>query len=80
MIPLILFAYISIACIHKEKGPSSLSYNENETFVYLCNSPGGKKYHFKKTCRGLSRCKASIIKVTLEEAKNRGKTLCGWED
>lgn len=80
MILLILFVYISIACIDKEKSPSSQFYSEEETYVYLCDSPGGKKYHFKETCRGLSRCKADIIKVSLEQAKKRGKTLCGWED
>ncbi len=51
-----------------------------QTSVYLCDSTGGKKYHYSKTCRGLSNCQHEIIKVTLEEAKKRGKTLCGWED
>lgn len=50
-----------------------------ETSVYLCDSSGGKKYHHNKSCRGLSNCQHEIIKVTLEEAKKRGKTLCGWE-
>lgn len=48
--------------------------------VYLCNSKGGKRYHFKKDCRGLSNCQAEIKKVTLEEAKSLGKTICGYED
>lgn len=48
--------------------------------VYLCNSKGGKKYHFKKECRGLSNCQAEIKKVTLAEAKSLGKTICGYED
>ena len=51
-----------------------------QTSVYLCDSSGGKKYHYSKTCRGLSNCQHEIIKVTLEEAKRRGKTVCGWED
>ncbi len=45
----------------------------------FCDSSGGKKYHYSKSCRGLSNCQHEIIKVTLEEAKKRGKTLCGWE-
>lgn len=48
--------------------------------VYVCDSEGGKKYHYTKNCRGLSNCEHTIIKVTLSEAKERGKTLCGWED
>lgn len=51
-----------------------------KTDVYLCNSTGGKKYHYSKTCRGLSNCKAEIIKVSIQKAKTSGKELCGWED
>ncbi|MCO6148427.1 hypothetical protein [Flavobacterium sp. NRK1] len=48
--------------------------------VYLCNTKGGKKYHFTKDCQGLRNCKGEIIKVTLKEAKEKGKTICGYED
>ncbi|MBD8081879.1 hypothetical protein IC610_05495 [Chryseobacterium sp. GCR10] len=48
--------------------------------VYLCDSPGGKKYHYDKSCRGLSNCKHEIIKVSLKKAQTLGKTLCGFED
>ena len=51
-----------------------------KTDVYLCNSSGGKKYHYVKNCRGLSNCKAQIIKVTIQKAQTLGKDLCGWED
>jgi hypothetical protein len=47
--------------------------------VYLCDSKSSKKYHLKEHCRGLSNCSHKVIKVTLEEAKKRGKTLCGYE-
>ena len=55
------------------------SFN-TEKDVYLCNTKGGKKYHFTKDCRGLGSCKGEIIKVTLTEAKEKGKTVCGYED
>ncbi|WP_339611504.1 hypothetical protein [uncultured Planktosalinus sp.] len=48
--------------------------------VYVCNGKSSKRYHYKKNCRGLSNCRSSISKVSLEEAKRRGRTLCGWED
>ncbi|CAD7813972.1 hypothetical protein CHRY9390_02737 [Chryseobacterium aquaeductus] len=48
--------------------------------VYLCDSNGGKKYHYTKNCRGLSNCKHEIIKVSLKKAQTLGKTLCVWED
>lgn len=68
---LILFIFSSFTV---EKSSSA------ETSVYLYDSCGGKKYHYEKNCRGLSNCQHEIIKVTLEQAKKRGKTLCGWED
>lgn len=48
--------------------------------AYVCNGRSSKRYHFKKNCRGLSSCRSSISEVTIEEAKKRGRTLCGWED
>ena len=48
--------------------------------VFLCNSSGGKKYHFSENCRGLASCKHEIIKVNLQKAKSMGKDLCGWGD
>jgi hypothetical protein len=36
--------------------------------------------NFTKDCQGLSNCKGEIIKVTLTEAKEKGKTICGYED
>lgn len=56
------------------------SFNSVESDVYICGPKGAKKYHFSKTCRGLSNCKHEIKKVTLKEADNFGLTLCGWED
>jgi hypothetical protein len=47
--------------------------------VYICESPYAKRYHLKANCHGLSHCTHKVIKVTLEEAKKRGKTLCGYE-
>ncbi len=49
------------------------------TTVYLCDSPGAKKYHYKSTCRGLSNCSFKTITTTLEKAKKSGKTECKWE-
>ncbi|MGJ8664732.1 MAG: hypothetical protein ACSHW7_00045 [Patiriisocius sp.] len=51
-----------------------------ESNVYICKGPESKKYHYKKDCRGLSRCSTNTYKVTIAEAKKIGRTLCGWED
>lgn len=56
--------------------------NDNGIYelVFICDSKGGKKYHFSKTCRGLSACKSAIKSLSVSDAKRIGKTLCGWED
>lgn len=48
--------------------------------VYLCDSKNGKKYHYKKNCRGLRACSHKIILVDLFVAKRKGKTICGFEN
>ena len=56
------------------------SFNGSLADVYICKGPQSKKYHFKKDCRGLSNCSTNIYKVTLTEARQLGRGLCGWED
>ena len=56
------------------------SFNTVVDHVYICDSKTAKKYHYKKDCRGLNACKAEVVKVTLADAKESKKTLCGWED
>ena len=51
-----------------------------ETYVYICKGPSSTKYHYGKTCRGLSNCSTDIYKITLAEARKMGRGLCGWED
>ena len=51
-----------------------------ETQVYICKTKSSKKYHYSKSCRGLSRCSTTIEGVTIKKAKALGRTLCGWED
>ncbi|MGQ2984846.1 hypothetical protein [Flavobacterium sp.] len=48
--------------------------------VYICNGPKSFKYHLKDNCRGLKNCSTEIEKVSLDAAKKKGRTLCGYED
>ena len=57
-----------------ESSSSGTSSNGN---VYI--TPTGTKYHFNKNCRGLNNAK-SVSAVSLDTARNKGYTLCGWED
>lgn len=52
---------------------------KDSTNVYLCDSKGAKRYHRSSSCRGLNNCQSKILKTTLQVAKNKGRTLCGWE-
>jgi hypothetical protein len=51
----------------------------DNTIVYICDGPNGKKYHLDPNCKGLRHCSHRIVKLTLGEAKKRGKTLCSYE-
>ncbi|WP_299762431.1 hypothetical protein [uncultured Dokdonia sp.] len=48
--------------------------------VYICKGPRSKRYHYKKSCRGLKPCSTDIFEVSMSKAKELGRTLCGWED
>lgn len=49
-------------------------------YVYICSGKYSKKYHLIEDCKGLNNCSTKVEKVTLEEAKQKGRTLCGFED
>lgn len=44
--------------------------------VYVCDGPYAKKYHGKKNCRGLENCSGSIKSISLQEAREMGRTPC----
>ncbi len=53
------------------------SFSLEVSEVYICKGPQSKKYHYKKDCRGLENCSTEIYSVSIGEAKNLGRTLCG---
>jgi hypothetical protein len=58
----------------------TINVNSFYNDVYICGPKGAKKYHYSKTCRGLSACKHEVIKKSKSDAQDLGLTLCGWED
>ncbi len=56
------------------------SANSQSSSVYICTGPSAEKYHFTSNCRGLSNCSRDIIRVSISEAKSKGRSICGWED
>ena len=53
---------------------------KDANMVYVCDSRGAARYHYKEKCRGLSNCTYRVVKITEGEAKAQGKTLCHWEN
>ena len=61
--------------------PSSRSYRAVSSItktnvVYVCDGKYATKYHDSANCRGLGNCKGDIVKMTIDQARNNGKTAC----
>lgn len=46
------------------------------TMVYICTGKSSKRYHKTDECRGLDNCQGDIKLVTLEKARQLGRTEC----
>ena len=46
------------------------------TYVYICTGSSATKYHAKVTCRGLNNCRGRVVKISVEDAKEQGRTPC----
>jgi hypothetical protein len=81
MIKLLIALFFSVGSVNSvSEADLSLSSPQTNT-VYICYSSKAKKYHYSKTCRGLSACTHDIKSVSLTDAKTKfNRTLCGWED
>lgn len=47
--------------------------------VFTCNSPFASKYHYDRTCEGLSNCTKDIRELDKTEAEENGFEECGYE-
>ncbi|OWK99349.1 hypothetical protein AP75_02395 [Kaistella haifensis DSM 19056] len=57
-----------------------LFLKDQQSNVFICKGKNSERYHLKKSCRGLSKCSTDIHTVTIAEAREKGRTLCKWED
>ena len=57
-----------------------IGYSVKSVDVYICVSKTASRYHCTESCNGLNRCSHKIEKVSVAEARNRGYSLCGFED
>ena len=44
--------------------------------VYVCTGRYSKTYHKNRFCKGLSKCKASVKRIDLKQAKKKGRRAC----
>lgn len=49
-----------------------------EKMVYVCTGPSAYRYHSRSSCRGLNRCSDDIERITISEARDLGRTPCGY--
>lgn len=56
---------------------STYALAQNDSKVLICISSSAKAYHSYK-CTGLNKCTHSIGEVTVKEAKELGRTPCGY--
>ena len=60
----------------KESACAEAKATTGETYVYICTGSSSTRYHARSNCRGLGGCKATISKVTLQDAEKKGRTPC----
>ncbi|PKH52215.1 hypothetical protein CXF68_16615 [Tenacibaculum sp. Bg11-29] len=68
IIPLILVGFALTAFQEKEVKK-----------VFICKSVASKRYHLKKTCKGLKMCKTEVKITTVKKAERLGRILCKLE-
>lgn len=56
---------------------SFCSPNETDDSVIICISKTSFKYHARK-CQGVRACTHELKNVSLAEARNLGRTACGY--
>ncbi len=71
---LVIFCCAIVAFNGNYNAPQQLQ--TQDSYVYVCTGKYATKYHRYKGCKGLGNCKASIVKMTKQEAEKRGKTPC----
>ena len=58
------------------KGCEDKKKAEDVNYVYVCTGAYSKRYHSASNCRWLGSCKGEIVKMSKEEAEQKGLTPC----
>lgn len=76
----LLLLLACISCSDNKRLPKTGQFydpQEQQTGeVYICTGRSSHAYHSNRECFGIKSCSRKIIKVTIEEAEERGRTPC----
>ena len=65
------------ACGGRNRRQSQQSYAQNKPiYVYVCTGKYATKYHSYSNCKGLNNCKGTVVKMTKQDAEQKGKSPC----
>jgi len=56
-----------------------VSFIQNKSNVFICDSNTSYAYHLTPNCKGLNRCTHAIVEITKENAKKEGRSRCKIE-
>ena len=71
---ILLFALCCPAITSGE--PTDKKKKQETATVYICTGPKSKRCHAHRNCRGLKKCSAEIVSISLDKAQNSGYTPC----
>lgn len=58
----------------------ALSFSgSNDPSALICNNGTTEVFHLNENCQGLKRCDHEVLKMTKNEALEKGMRLCGYE-
>jgi len=74
-ITLIVFVLSIGAFLSSYRSVSDVDRQQNGT-VFICTGGYSTKYHSYSNCSGLNNCQANIVAISLDKAKDMGRTPC----
>ena len=71
-----LLLFLTTILLASAVAPAPTPANNNDTIVYICTGKSSKRFHSKRSCRGLDACQGEIRAITLQQAKQLNRTPC----
>lgn len=72
----VLIVFGLIALLSFCGGGKQKKYSIENNTVYVCSGRSAKRYHSVEDCKGFTRCSGSVLKMSIEEAEEIGKSPC----